>query len=554
MNKQTILEKLKNHDLPSENEIVEYKEAKTSFDMDKLGRYFSALSNEANLQGLKSAWLIFGIRDVDKCVIGTEFRRSGNLNSLKNDIAAQTNGGISFLEIIESEVNLKRVIVFQIPAALRGIPTSWKGFCYGRSDDGARALSDEKRDRIRNQGIESDWSAEVCDNANVYDLDPIALSVAKKNYLLKFPNKAAELESWSDITFLNKAKITIKDKITRTAILLLGRSESEHFLSPAEGKIRWILKDSSLTEIDYQIESCPLILSVDIIYNKIRNLRYRYIKDGTLFPDEADRYEPYTIREAINNCIAHQDYSLGGRINVIEEEDRLVFSNLGSFIPGSVERVIQEDAPEEKYRNRFLATAMFNLNMVDTIGSGIKKMFTFQRRRFFPLPEYDLSENRVKVSIIGKVLDMDYASVLARDNSLSLEEIMMLDKVQKRKALISVEAAHLRRKRLIEGKRPNYIISAKLAKEIDRKAEYTKASGLEKAKYFELITNCISQHGDVNRQDVNRLLWDVLPSWMSDKQKNTKINHLLAELSKDGKIENTGSDFRSRWILSNNPS
>lgn len=194
---------------------------------------------------------------------------------------------------------------------------------------------------------------------------------------------------------------------------------------------------------------------------------------------------------------------------------------------------------------------MVNLNMVDTIGSGIKKMFAFQRQRFFPLPEYDLSKNRVKVTIIGKVLDMEYAAILARDQSLSLEDIMMLDKVQKGKSLALEDAKHLRNKGLIEGKRPNYMISVKLARETDQKAEYTKAAGLEKIKYFELITNCIKQHGDVHRQDIDRLLWDVLPAWMTEKQKRNKISNLIQELRRKKAIANTGSDNEPKWILSN---
>ena len=31
-----------------ENEVVEFKEASRDFDMDKIGRYFSAVSNEVN--------------------------------------------------------------------------------------------------------------------------------------------------------------------------------------------------------------------------------------------------------------------------------------------------------------------------------------------------------------------------------------------------------------------------------------------------------------------------------------------------------------------------
>lgn len=100
--------------------------------------------------------------------------------------------------------------------------------------------------------------------------------------------------------------------------------------------------------------------------------------------------------EALNNCIAHQDYTLGGKINIVEREDGvLTFLNSGSFIPESIEKVIETDAPENNYRNPFLANAMVNLNMIDTIGSGIKKMFIIQKNKFFPLSEYHL-ENKGK--------------------------------------------------------------------------------------------------------------------------------------------------------------
>src|SRR5690606_29739544 len=210
------------------------------------------------------------------------------------------------------------------------------------------------------------------------------------------------------------------------------------------------------------------------VYAKIRNLKYRYIKDGTLFPEEVNQYEPYAIREALNNCIAHQDYTKHGRINVVEMDDQLIFTNLGTFIPGSVEKVVMEDAPEEHYRNRFLATAMFNLKMVDTAGGGIKKIFNFQRERFFPMPDYDFSDGKVKVTITGKILDIEYARLLAKNKDLTLEEIIMLDKVQKKKPLTEVEEKHLKRKKLIEGRKPNYYIGLKVASKTGQKATYSK--------------------------------------------------------------------------------
>ena len=98
------------------------------------------------------------------------------------------------------------------------------------------------------------------------------------------------------------------------------------------------------------------------------------------------------VREALHNAIAHQDYRRHGRIVVVEFPDRVLVTNVGDFLPGDVETVIRQDAPQAIYRNPFLADAMVELNLIDTQGGGIKRMFETQRRRWFPLPDYDLSD------------------------------------------------------------------------------------------------------------------------------------------------------------------
>lgn len=102
----------------------------------------------------------------------------------------------------------------------------------------------------------------------------------------------------------------------------------------------------------------PLLQNTDLLFSRIRNLKYRYLPDQSLFPVEINQYDSYVIREALHNCIAHQDYELMGRINVVEMPDELIFTNVGNFIPQSVENVIKQDAPQEFYRNRCLAEAM----------------------------------------------------------------------------------------------------------------------------------------------------------------------------------------------------
>jgi ATP-dependent DNA helicase RecG len=545
-----ILQNLRN--LSAENEVLEFKEAKTGYDFTKLGKYFSALSNEANLKGKPYAWLVFGVENKKHHIIGSQFRtQRKDLDSLKSEIANKTTNRITFIEIYDLNEPEGRVVMFQIPAAPKGFPIAFDGHYYGRDGEELSPLNLEEIERIRAQVTTEDWSAAIVPGAGIEDLDEEAIALARKNFKNKFPEKASDVDGWDNITFLNKAKITIKDKITRTAIILLGKEESEHFINPAEAKVRWLLKDAQGNDKDYAIIGCPMILAVDIVYSKIRNLKYRYIKDGTLFPDEVNQYEPYSIREALNNCIAHQDYTKHSRINVVEMDDQLIFTNLGSFIPGSVEKVVKEDAPEEHYRNRFLASAMFNLKMVDTAGGGIKKIFNFQRERFFPMPDYDLSGGKVKVTISGKILDMEYARLLAKNKDLTLVEIIMLDKVQKKQTLTEFEEKHLRGKKLIEGRKPNYYIGIKVAAKTGQKATYSKNKAFDKSYYLDLIEKAIREHKSLERSDVDDLLWKKLPDWMDEKQKKIKINNLLSELRKKTKIENRGTFKMPKWVLIN---
>jgi len=530
----------------NETEVLEFKEAKSDFDFRKLGKYFSALSNEANLLDKNEAWLLFGVKD-DKTIVGTQYRRDKDqLHSLKNEIANKTSSRITFKEIYEVETEYGRVIMFQIPSAPIGLPVSFEGHYYGRDGESLNALNIEELERIRSQNTEFDWSIQICNDATIDDLSNDAIEKARELYIKKNPKFRDELPTWDDKTFLNKAKITIKNKITNTAILLLGKSESEYLLTPAIAKISWILKDKDNMPKDYEHFSCPFILSTEEVNNKIRNLKYRYMTKGSLFPEEVDSYDPYLIREALNNCIAHQDYTMGGKINVVEFEDRkLVFSNKGTFIPQTIENVLKSNAPEEKYRNRFLADAMINLNMIDTIGYGIKEMFKIQKNKYFPLPEYKLENETVEVIIEGKVLDINYASKLASIPDLILEEIILLDKVQKGHELTVNEARLLKRKNLVEGKRPNLHISSDVAKYTQQQDEYIKLKGIDDNYAKKMMIEYLQVANKAKRSDFVKALSSKLPDILNSQQKENKIKNYLQDLRADGLIVSTGK----YWIM-----
>lgn len=352
---------------------------------------------------------------------------------------------------------------------------------------------------------------------------------------------------------MNKAYITKQGKITKSTILLLGKPESKHFIEPAQPLITWVLRNEIREDFAYEHFHLPFILASSRLYAKIRNLKYVYMQDNTLFPTEIDMYDPFLIREALHNCIAHQDYQQGRRINMVEYPNELLLTNAGSFIPESIENVIDSDAPPDLYRNPFLATAMTNLKMIDIRGGGIKKMFSIQRKRFFPMPDYDLSSDMVKVKIFGKILDENYTKLLIKRTDLDLKTVILLDFVQKGKGdLVSTKQAnYLRNEKLIEGRKPNYFVSGNIAQLTDDAVQYTKNKAFEKQKYKDYIIKHIDNHGSATRKEIDALLFNVMPIYMTEKQKKTRIHNLMTKMS--GKIiKNIGSRKHSKWVMIEN--
>jgi ATP-dependent DNA helicase RecG len=551
---KTLLEELCS--LPSETEWVEFKEAKKNIHFEVLGKYFSALSNEANLKRLDFGWLVLGISDKPpRKIVGTSYRPDRPaLDRLKKEIADFTTNRLSFHEIHELHLSEGRVLMFQIPPAIRGVPTPWKGHYYGREGESLAPLSLSKMEQIRGQVLREDWSAQVCKGATINGLDPEAILKARDEYKVKYPQKIEEVEKWDDIQFLNKCKLTIHGRITNASIILLGKPESAALLSPAVARISWFLKDENNREKDYEHFDPPFLLNVDRVFSKVRNLKYRHMPSGTLFPMETTQYDHWVIREALHNCIAHQDYHLHGRINLVETPYMLILTNMGSFLPGSLETVIQQDAPPEVYRNPFLASAMVSLNMIDTQGGGIKRMFETQMGRYFPLPDYDLSQpDRVVVKIRGEILDERYTSLLIERTDLDLWMVILLDKVQKGFNISRKEHKELKRLKLVEGRYPNLFISSRLASEMGEEAQYIRYKGLDKKYYKDLILALIRELGPISREKINELLLDKLPEILTEKQKKTKIHNLLSELSRrEGKIVNQGSRKYPSWIMRKN--
>lgn len=256
----------------------------------------------------------------------------------------------------------------------------------------------------------------------------------------------------------------------------------------------------------------------------------------------------------MNNCIAHQDYSLNSRIIVTEKIDKLIFSNAGSFFEGNPEDYTTGDKTPERYRNSWLANAMVNLGMIDRLGYGIHTLFMAQRQRFFPMPDYLLSNrNKVVLQIYGHAINENYSKLLIERKDLPLDRIVLLDKVQKKQAITEKAASILRKEKLIEGRKPNYFVAASVAEATNEKASYIKNRAFDKAYYKDLIIEFIEKYKDASRNDIDNLLMEKLSNILSVSQKRNKIRNLLYEMSKKDKtiLNKSKSTAKPRWILAN---
>jgi len=269
-----------------ESEVVEFKKAENNFDFDDLGKYFSALSNEANLRGMPFAWLLFGYDEKKHEIVGTSYKDGeGALNKVKQDLTNNMSDGQTFREIIPVEVDGKRILMFKIPASPRNIVMKWKGIAYGRDGESLKPLNQSKQDEIRHQTPAPDWSAEIVPDATIADLDELALATArimyKKVHGATIP--ANEIDEWSTEEFLSHSEMMRNGNLTRAAILLLGNPAALQKIHPANAQITWVWKDKDGEIVDYEHYTIPYILAVDKIFAKIRNKTMRELPGGTLF-------------------------------------------------------------------------------------------------------------------------------------------------------------------------------------------------------------------------------------------------------------------------------
>lgn len=529
-------------EFPQENARCEWKEMKNLknlFAGDEKNDVISYVAAIANMEG---GHLVIGVQDKTLEIVGTDLSKF-NLNAqsavwkLLEHCTNLSSEGLS-IDGYTTEDSHKTVWIIHIPKHLPRRPVYAHKKAWQRVEDSLVEMTQERLAAILEEPVfeAKDWSAEIVPNAVLTDLDELAVAKArvmfKKVHASKIP--AEEIDAWTVEELLSNSGIMIDGKLTRAAIILLGKPVSVFKLRPAVVEVTWTLRDERQEVVDYEHFTAPFILTVDQILSKIRNLTMRELPGGTLFPETMKQYDDYTIREALHNAIAHQDYTLQQRINFVENPGYLYYANGGSFIPGTLQNVLTTKGPQRYFRNECLCRAMVNFNMIDTVSRGIKKMFNEQWKRHFPMPDYEIDalNKEVGVKIYGNTINEKYTELLKENNTLTLEDCILLDAVQKRHRISEKDVVALLNRGLLEGDTSEYNISLDIAKKTKQLPYYTHNRGLDKAKLQHMILQYLQNAGSVGakRDAIFDYLRDVLPRNKTPEQQERMVGNILAEM------------------------
>jgi ATP-dependent DNA helicase RecG len=298
---------------PHESAVVEFK-----LNWDKaedIGEYLSALANTAVLEQQDRAWLVWGIDDKTHEVRGTTFNPWGTKGEGNQPLIMWLTQRTSpppdfnFHETLHPDGG--RVVVLEIRPP-RSSPLAFSGERYVRIGSHKTRLSQHPDKESRLWALldqKDDWSGEVVADASLDDLDPQAIEAARLRfleYLLKSESDSlrheqikAEAQGWDVTTLLNKAHVTKQGRITRSALLLLGRDEASHYLAPVDAKISWVLRDTHNRMESSQHFGTPFLLSTEKVFGRIRNITIEHMPDGSLFHPHPAGNNRYTLQQRL---------------------------------------------------------------------------------------------------------------------------------------------------------------------------------------------------------------------------------------------------------------
>ena len=527
-----------------ENEHLEFKEAKASFEFEELVKYCAALANEGGGR------LVLGVTDkMPRRVVGSH--AFSNLDRTKAGVIERLHLRV---EAGASDLPEGRVVVFEVPSRPLGCPLPYKGAYWMRAGDSLIPMTPDLLKKIFSE-TGPDFSAEICPGASFPDLEAAAIERLRALWRRKSGNKL--LDRIASEQVLVDSELAFDGGITYAALVLLG---TEHglgrYLAPAEVIFEYRSSDASVTYQQRVEFRKGFFLFLDELWEGInRRNDVQHFQDG-LFVWDIPTFNEAAIREAVLNAIAHRDYRLGGSVFVRQYPRRLEIVSPGGFPPGiTAENVLYRQAP----RNRRIAEVLSKCGLVERSGQGVDRMFEACIKEGKPHPDFSQSDDyQVSVVLQGEVQDPQFLRFLEKVGSERLasfttQDLLVLDLVHREQSLPEGLREHLRHlaelgvvETVGRGKGTRYILSRQFYRFLGKKGVYTRKRGLDRETNKALLLRHIRD----NAKDGSRLqeLIQVLPALS-----RSQIQKLLNEMRKEGIVHSTGRTKASLWYPGRTP-
>ncbi len=531
---KTTSQQLKKWIRLAESEHLEFKQAGRQFDSEKLTRYCVALANEGGGK------LILGVTDkLPRQVAGTE--AFPDVGKTQAQLLDRLHLRIDVEEMFHPD---GRIVIVHVPSRPIGRPVEYRGAYWMRSHDALVPMTPEKLQQIFAEA-EPDFSAQICKEATIGDLDHHAIETFRKRWHRRSGND--ELLSISSEQLLEDAELLVDGGVTYAALILLGtRKALGIHLAQAETIFEYRSKETSLPFQQRKEYRQGFFLYYDDLWNTInlRNDEYQY-QDG-LFMLTVLSFNELVIREAILNAVSHRDYRHAGSVFIKQYPTKIELVSPGGFPPGiTPENILWKQHP----RNRRIAEVFARCGMVERSGQGANRMFELCARESKQPPDYSGTDDyEVFLTLYGKVQDprfLTFLEKIGRERQVSFDatDFIILDLINREQKLLhwaKERVPSLLKSGAIERIGRKLILSGKFYEFVDKKGVYTRKRGLDRETNKQLLLKHITD----NQKAGSRFseLREVLPS-LSRRQ----VQALLAALKKQNKVWMVGKTSAAKW-------
>lgn len=525
---------------------VEFKEARHNFSFAgsshtaQEGRrkcflgYVVAFANEGG------GMLIFGMADKrPHKVVGSDFGER-KIGELEDETYSRLGLRVKMEELFEND---KRVLVVHIPGRPIGKMLKFEGVPLMRVGESLRNMSDEEMYAILSEQ-EPDFSAKICEDLDISDIDENAINILKEAYSRKQENP--QFLTLSNKQVLSDLGLLDDSGITYAALILIGKKEAiKKHLPQATTNLEY---RNTLTQINFDnrhIFSEPYYLAIEKLWELIdqRNGKVPVQQGPYIF--DIPFFNKEVIREAINNSIAHRDYRKASEVVIKQFSNAMHIINPGGFPLGvTLDNLLTVNSTP---RNRLLADVMAKTGVVERAGQGIDKIFYQTISEAKPEPDYTKSDNyQVELRLSSVVEDKAFSLFIKSiqqerelDDKLSVHEVITLNSIRKgidKKLLNNQIIKKLEKENLIEriGKtKSQRLILSKIYFEFtDKRGEYLREKSIDNNQ----ITLLVIQH----LQEFEKAKMGDFVTLLNKLMTREQVKYFIAQLVEKQILETEG--------------